>query len=1363
MQQSSISSFFTKKKASSSSNSNLNHKPSAQVPSQVICLESDEEDGADEEGGGIAKAITDYDPSEARSSRFRAALSSAFDGVVKDPSGGASGSSSSSGKTPKAADKKTKQRDAYTPLEKQVLELRKEHPDALLMVECGYRLRFFDKDAINAAKVLSIHAHKDHNFMVASVPTHRFLVHARRLIAAGYRVGLVRQTETAAIHGKTKSSGKTFDRSCVGIYTPGKFMDDDDPAFVDMTSLRKKREPSEDDEMDEDEGEDGDIVTEIAGVEGTDEPLLTVILNDASSTATAIVSIQLRAGVLHHRLVRGDPPTREQETTDYLDMLRPTEVVSDTTISSSLWSALVQRCRGVISVERCAEREGQDRPEAAALPGAFVVRLCKVSAPPTVATASATASVHSPLESLAFSALERYLESLMLRVNLEDLQLCNDNPRKNEVEDKKELEMGAHGGASVDSCFRLDPVTARDLEVFCADTNTSFAPVGGSSMPCLLQEMNHCRSAFGKRTLRNWLAAPLTSVTGIQQRQRAVAWLLGVLNEGAGQSKGSGRRVRNSALGVGRSGDGTVAISENARWLGDAERALSGGSSSVERWLNSLKSGKLSPSNLSSLLQWASRLTDLAPPQSLSSSTDEAGGNESSSETFPHILQRSLQPRALQQVAQEASRLLDLLSSGASVDWKTATDGSVMASLGDDILCRFDYLRQKRTEVASYEDRMQEHLRSIRKTLRQPGLQYRTLNTGGGSCIEHLIEVEAKAVAANSSLVPADWVPMNSTKTTLRFHPPDVLQTQQKLILARDETASAARAAWKEFLLLQVSPSLCKQLLDVVAGLGVVDALLSLARLASRPGYTCPHYTNSNSIDGIEDETIALKQARHPVAERLLELGGEGQFQPNDVTLRCNFRERSCLVVTGPNMGGKSTYVRMVSVLCLMGQIGSYIPAESASLPVLDNIFTRMGAGDDLAAGRSTFATELFRTSAIFRRATARSLVVLDELGRGTSTNDGVCIAMAALQHFVDKVGCAMFFVTHYSQIADMVEEPQAEGAGREGKAQNIHMGYIQSEGQEQDEPQVLFLFQAVEGASKGSYGLNVARLAGLSGDLLKRAEQKSEWLRSKISSGTTPAPVPAPAPAFESASPIEIDPQPGQAKRKRSPERGLSQEAPTEEQRSGNTGKINVKSAVEEERRKLQRLIEDSQRKLEQLSDNGAGAGGEALGPDNASQGGGATQWRDLVMSGNIQGATEALGHYPYLTGTVIHGEKRGRTIGYPTANLGIDFQLAENVIPSDGVYAGWLTVDNQELRAAISIGTNPTFEGERNRQVEAFALRQDSWIDLYDMAATVTFKERLRDTVKYEGADWLDQLLQQMAKDCDRAWELTGRRKSE
>jgi DNA mismatch repair ATPase MutS len=299
-----------------------------------------------------------------------------------------------------------------------------------------------------------------------------------------------------------------------------------------------------------------------------------------------------------------------------------------------------------------------------------------------------------------------------------------------------------------------------------------------------------------------------------------------------------------------------------------------------------------------------------------------------------------------------------------------------------------------------------------------------------------------------------------------------VLALQDRLYQLRDEIKAAARDAWRAYV-TDVSEQLHAPLRRAVESLGVLAALLSLSKLCRMPGFVEPVYSTAAG----EQDEVRIAGGRHPMVERYLEKTGE-QVIPNDVVLRRNFQTRSCQVVTGPNMGGKSSYVRMIALICLLGQIGAHVPAESAKLCIFDRIFTRMGAGDDLAAGHSTFMSELHRTNFILSRATPRSLVILDELGRGTATNDGLAIAQATLSYCLRTIGCAMLFVTHFPQISELVEksddavpgEPGESNASDlgllpRGRAANVHMGFLEDASQKTAEnglSEVMFLYKAV-------------------------------------------------------------------------------------------------------------------------------------------------------------------------------------------------------------------------------------------------------------------------------------------------------------
>lgn len=225
----------------------------------------------------------------------------------------------------------------------------------------------------------------------------------------------------------------------------------------------------------------------------------------------------------------------------------------------------------------------------------------------------------------------------------------------------------------------------------------------------------------------------------------------------------------------------------------------------------------------------------------------------------------------------------------------------------------------------------------------------------------------------------------------------------------------------------------------------------------------------------------------------------QDQYVPNTTNLSGD-GER-VMIITGPNMGGKSSYIKQVALITVMAQIGSYVPAEESTIGVVDGIFTRMGAADNIYKGRSTFMEELRDTAEIIRKATSRSLVILDELGRGTSTHDGIAIAYATLEHFIRDVESLTLFVTHYPSVCDL-EKVYPEKVG------NYHMAFLvnEEESAEQKGPEdgenpefITFLYQITKGVSARSYGLNVAKLADIPEEILKKAADKSKELETIV------------------------------------------------------------------------------------------------------------------------------------------------------------------------------------------------------------------------------------------------------------------------
>lgn len=252
-----------------------------------------------------------------------------------------------------------------------------------------------------------------------------------------------------------------------------------------------------------------------------------------------------------------------------------------------------------------------------------------------------------------------------------------------------------------------------------------------------------------------------------------------------------------------------------------------------------------------------------------------------------------------------------------------------------------------------------------------------------------------------------------------------------------------------------------------------MDVLCSFAVVALKNGYTCPVMTDGNEI--------IIRDGRHPVVEKMVK---NAPFVPNDTVLDCG--DNRCAIITGPNMAGKSTYMRQVALIVIMAQCGGFVPAESAQIGLVDNIFTRVGASDDLASGQSTFMVEMSEVANILKNATKNSLLIFDEIGRGTSTFDGMSIARAVLEFSADskKLGAKTLFATHYHELTEL--EGQVDGA----KNYNIS---VKKRGDD-----ITFLRRIVRGGADGSYGIEVAKLAGVPSAVVSRAKVILKELEDK-------------------------------------------------------------------------------------------------------------------------------------------------------------------------------------------------------------------------------------------------------------------------
>jgi DNA mismatch repair protein MutS len=313
---------------------------------------------------------------------------------------------------------------------------------------------------------------------------------------------------------------------------------------------------------------------------------------------------------------------------------------------------------------------------------------------------------------------------------------------------------------------------------------------------------------------------------------------------------------------------------------------------------------------------------------------------------------------------------------------------------------------------------------------------------------------------ANRHLVPADYQRRQTLAGEERYVTPELKEYEERVLSAGERVEARERALF-ETLRARVGSAIAR--LQCVAGvLAQLDVLSTLAEVAEREGYARPDMTDDFALD--------IVAGRHPVVERMLP---REKFIPNDVTLTEDAR---MIILTGPNMAGKSTILRQIGLIVLMAQVGSFVPVKRARLGVIDRVFTRVGASDNLVRGQSTFMVEMSETSAILHTATRRSLVLLDEIGRGTSTYDGVSIAWAVSEHLHDVTGCKAVFATHYHELTQLADELVA--------VRNYNVA-VREVGD-----QVLFLHRLQPGGADSSYGIEVGRLAGLPAPVLARARQ---------------------------------------------------------------------------------------------------------------------------------------------------------------------------------------------------------------------------------------------------------------------------------
>jgi DNA mismatch repair protein MutS len=338
-----------------------------------------------------------------------------------------------------------------------------------------------------------------------------------------------------------------------------------------------------------------------------------------------------------------------------------------------------------------------------------------------------------------------------------------------------------------------------------------------------------------------------------------------------------------------------------------------------------------------------------------------------------------------------------------------------------------------------------------------------TLKVGYNRVHGYYIEISR----AQSDKAPVEYIRRQTLKNAERFITPELKAFEDKALSAKSRALSREKALY-EALIEQLNERLA-DLQATASALSELDVLANLAERADVLNLNQPSFTDQPSIN--------IEQGRHLVVEQVL----DEPFIPNDIRFD---QQRRVLIVTGPNMGGKSTYMRQTAVIVLLAHIGSYVPAISAEISLVDQIFTRIGSSDDLAGGRSTFMVEMTETANILHNATERSLVLMDEIGRGTSTFDGLSLAWASAVYLASKIQAFTLFATHYFELTTLPEDyPQAHNIHLDATEHNDH---------------IVFLHSIQEGPASKSYGLQVAKLAGIPDSVIQAAKAKLSLLENQ-------------------------------------------------------------------------------------------------------------------------------------------------------------------------------------------------------------------------------------------------------------------------
>ncbi|XP_046657804.1 DNA mismatch repair protein Msh3-like isoform X2 [Daphnia pulicaria] len=850
-----------------------------------------------------------------------------------------------------------------TPLEQQIVALKEKYPELLLVVECGYKFQIFGEDADKAGTILNMATYKKNNFFSCSFPLHRLMVHVKKLVTHGCKVGIVRQKETTALKAVGASKHAPFKRELEIVYTKATLIVDDDC--------------------------DG-----VIDVQCVDIPLCIIFVAEAyAKTDGSTAQIGILAFFTQDAKCIFDhfqDDCARSRLDSLLTHLQPAEIVlPDQGITNRTLDLVKQFALYKLSNGDCIRTEFTSHFHWA-IASEMLSKVYGDDADMMDKLKDIPPVIHCCI-AMAHEHLKQFkLEQMVKMIN-----------------DVKPYE------AFDDNVLQMDGNCVRNLNLVPLTNETGPQLIGS-----VYHVLNQTRTKPGARLLRSWLLRPLACRDLIESRLEAVGFFVDHFEDPE-----------------------LAPFKKFLKSLPDLEKQLTAVLHSRSR-----------PKEFHGLCKSWEQLTILCV---------ELQSHYKNVLPLSVALLINSAVDSLKMAPFYAEQLSDVaISSGEKTKlFNRLEDYPEMKML-------FEKIQQTESKIQALKP-------SICKSIGLLALNYVTVSGD-----EYLIEVKNALIRA----VPSSWIKISATKQCCRYRSPEVQQLFGELCCLRELLKISADEAWLQFQ-RQVSTTSYFTFRRANNAIATLDCLIALSDVAKSENYVRPTFVDEAGV-------LNISQGRHPVLSRILQQTSSAEYIPNDTKL--NTDGVRCMIITGPNMGGKSCLLSQVGILVVLAQIGSFVPAVETTLSVFKSIFIRMGLHDEIYAGRSTFFIEMMETSAILKSCTSRSLVIIDELGRGTGTHDGSAIAYAALKYLVKQTKCITLFVTHYPVIVQLEDEFP-------GHVANYHMGYIlESEKADNvqakcDEEALVFLYTLTPRNSPKSFALNVARLAGIPSSITDRAKLKSE------------------------------------------------------------------------------------------------------------------------------------------------------------------------------------------------------------------------------------------------------------------------------